>query len=178
MDPFIREGPRAQVVRHGAQGHEGDDTTQARHSCEGDSYDTGRPLLRRGFIRHRPAIPAKGIHTTQARHSCEGDSYDTGPPLLRRGFIRHRPAIPAKGIHTTQARHSCEGDSYDTGPPFLRRGFIRHRPAIPVKREHCCAWRKAASEDRKPDPDLNMGGRHLPYISSRSGGPARPTAQH
>jgi hypothetical protein len=69
MDPFIREGPRAQVVRHGAQGHEGDDTTQARHSCEGD--DTTQ-------ARHS----CEGDDTTQARHSCEGDSYDTGPPFL------------------------------------------------------------------------------------------------
>jgi hypothetical protein len=129
-------------------------TTQARHSCEGDSYDTGPPLLRRGFIRHRPATPAKGIHTTQARHSCEGDSYDTGPPLLRRGFIRHRPTTPVKGMYTTQAHHSCEG------------------------RTHCCALHIPVSEDRKPGPDLNMTGRRLPYICSRYGNPARPTVQH
>ncbi|RDH26950.1 hypothetical protein BDQ94DRAFT_154802 [Aspergillus welwitschiae] len=46
---FIWERSRAQVIRHGAHGHEGDDTTQAHHSCQGisprRSYDTGPPFL-------------------------------------------------------------------------------------------------------------------------------------
>ncbi|PYH67066.1 uncharacterized protein BO88DRAFT_406339 [Aspergillus vadensis CBS 113365] len=54
---FIWERSRAQVMQHGADGHEGDisgenDTAQARHSCEGIS-------------------PGEN-DTKQAHHSCQG----------------------------------------------------------------------------------------------------------
>ncbi|PYH64021.1 uncharacterized protein BO88DRAFT_190875 [Aspergillus vadensis CBS 113365] len=65
---FIWERSRAPVIRHGAHGHEGDDTTQAHHSYQGLS--PGRLIL------NRPTTPVRGYlrgdHTTKGRHSCEG----------------------------------------------------------------------------------------------------------